>query len=222
MFLSEGNSMKSLFLFFTQSEMGAPDYLSRIGEQGAEILSETIISFLSESLKIPVEEGYQARAKSLNKDVIWRSFKEQTSFQKALEASLSLYPEILLVSGNDLRSMKTCEILAKELGLPICVENRFDKHKLSEPQIGNLDDALNKLFEYINESNCPKVFLVGTSMESILEWIKDKSREEYTDDFANIIKLATENNTIPTVFVSGLEKNKEHCKWIFDLPKETN
>ncbi|KAB8036767.1 hypothetical protein GCL60_13060 [Silvanigrella paludirubra] len=214
--------MKSLFLFFTQSEMGAPDYLSRTGEQGAETLAETIISFLSESLKIRILDNFEARAQSLNEDVLWRSFKEQSSFQKAVAASLSLYSEVLLLSGSDVRSMKTCEVLAKSLALPICVENRFDKHKKSEPQLGTLNDAMSTLFENIQEENCPKVFLIATSIESLIEWVQEKKVADYTDYFEKIIHLSSENNVIPTVFVSGLEKENNEFKWIFDLPKETN
>ena len=214
--------MKSLFLFFTQSEIGATDYLSRTGEQGAETLTETIISFLSDSLQIHILKDFEARAQSLKEDVLWRSFKDQNDFQRACKASLSHYPEILLLSGNDIRSLKTCEVLAKGLALPICVDNRIDKHKNSKPYIGTLNEVIVTLIEKMDEKNCPKVFLVATSFDALLEWVKEKNIEDYSDYFEKVLKLSSESNTIPTVFISGLEKDKDHFKWIFDLPKETN
>ena len=214
--------MKSLFLFFTQSEMGAPEYLSRTGEQGAETLTETISSFLSESLKLKVLDGYEKRAASLNEDPIWRSFKEQGEFQKAVEASLALYPDILMVSGNDLRTFKTCEVLARALALPICVDHRFDKHELSEPKIGNLKDALENLTQIITEENNPKVILVGTSLESIIEWVKAQNLKDYTENFDKILRISSEKDSIPTVLISGFVKENNTIEWIFDLPKELN
>lgn len=214
--------MKSLFLFFTQSEMGAPEYLSRTGEQGAETLTETVISFLSESLKINILDGYEKRAISLNEDHIWKSFQGQGEFQKAVQASFALYPEILVVSGNEKRTFKTCEILAKGLALPVCVDNRFDKHALSNPQIGCLKDALENLSQLITSENNPKVILVGTSLDSILEWVKSQNIQDYSENFDKILHASSENDTIPTVFISGFVKENNEMKWIFDLPKEIN
>ncbi|APJ04533.1 hypothetical protein [Silvanigrella aquatica] len=214
--------MKSLFLFFTQSEMGAPDYLSRTGEQGAETLTETIISFLSETLKINIQEKYDIRAKSLNEDVIWRSFKEQDSFEKAISASLKLFPDIIMVSGNEDRTFKTCETLAKGLALPICVDNRFDKHTLSNPQIGTLKDALERLSQFFSNENNPQIVLVGTSLNSILEWIKSLNLPEYSDNFEKILNLSSKNDSIPTVLIAGFSKENNNVEWIFDLPREEN
>ncbi len=213
--------MKSLFLFFTQSEMGAPNYLSRTGEQGVETLTETIISFLTESLKINILNGYEKRATSLNEEPIWRSFKEQGAFQNAVQASLDLYPEILVVSGNDLRSFKTCEVLSRGLALPICIDNRFDKHSLSNPKIGRLADALEKLLQLITEENCPKVILVGTSIDSILEWVKEQNIKDYSESFDKILRISSENDTIPAVLISGFSKENNVTEWIFDLPSES-
>jgi hypothetical protein len=214
--------MKTLFLFFSQSEIGAPDYLSRTGEQGVETFTETIVSFLTNSLQIKILDGYEKRAKSLNEELVWRSFKEQGVFQKAVQASLRLYSEILIVSGNDSRTFKTCEVLAKDLALPICVDNRFDKHELSNPKIGGLNDALENLIQFITDENCPKVILVGTSLDSILEWIKQKNIKDYSANFDKILRISSENDTIPTVFISGFVKENNVMEWIFDLPKETH
>ncbi len=213
--------MKSLFLFFTQSEMGAPEYLSRTGEQGAETLTETIISFLTESLKINILDGYEKRATSLNEDLIWRSFKEQGAFQNAFQASINLYPEILVVSGNDSRTFKTCEVLARGLALPICVDNRFDKHSLSNPKIGTLENALENLSQLITEENSPKVILVGTSLDSILEWVKEQKIKDYSENFDKILRISSENDSIPTVLISGFIKENNAIEWIFDLPNES-
>lgn len=214
--------MRSLFLFFTQSEIGAPGYLSRTGEQGATTLTETIISFLSESLRINILDGHEKRVSSLNEEPIWRSFQEKESFHKAIHASLTLYSEILVVAGNDVRTFKTCEVLASELALPICVDPRFDKHSLSIPKIGCLKDALENLANVLSEKNNPKVILVGTSLESILEWIKGQNIEDYSEHFEHILRMSSENDIIPTVFISGFVKENNVIEWIFDLPKENN
>ena len=71
------------------------------------------------------------RVHSLNEDVIWRSFKEQREFKNALTASMQTF-RCRIVCGNEIRTLKTTEVLAKVLALPICVDNRIDKWKDSK------------------------------------------------------------------------------------------
>lgn len=218
----EGMKMQALFLFYTQGEAGAPDYLSRTGEQGAESFAETITSFLSESLQIELVNTYAVRAKSLNEDVKWRSFKEQSVFPAALEAALQLCGEVLIVAGSDFRTLKTSEVLAKALALPICVENRFDKFKDSKPYIGNLTEALDNLLLQLKIDTCPKVVLVGTSCSALLEWISTQKNADELQQFAEILRISSENDTIPAVFIAGMSKEHEKIGWVMDLPKITD
>lgn len=206
--------MKMLFLFFTQSEMGALNYLSRVGEQGAEILAETIISFLTDNLNIQILNEYNSRTSSLSNEIKWKAFKEECDYQNAVTASLKLSPDILLVSGNDLRTLKTCEVLAKELALPICVDKRFDTSDLST--------ALDRLISTISDENCPKIILVGTSLHAIIGWIKLQNRCDYSIDFDELMNISSKNDTIPTVFISGFSKENNISEWIFDLPQKIN
>lgn len=214
--------MKALFLFFTQGEAGAPEYLSRTGEQGAEAFAETISAFISESLKIPITANYSARAKSLNEDAIWRSFKQQTDFSNAMRASLQFYSEVLIVAGNDHRTLKTAETLAKCLALPICVDNRLDKYKESKPYIGNLTSSLIDLIENFEENFCPKIVLVGTALKSLLEWVEAHKSLEEVQQFAEILTISSENDCIPAVFIAGMNKDGGNISWVMDLPKIIN
>lgn len=214
--------MKTLFLFFTQGEAGAPEYLSRTGEQGAEAFAETISTFIQESLKIQIGNSYTERVHSLNEDVIRRSFKEQREFKNALTASMQLLSDVVIVCGNEIRTLKTTEVLAKVLALPICVDNRIDKWKDTKPYQGNLSNALNDLISYFNTELCPKIVLVGTSSQGLIEWIGTQKNPEEVQQFEHILSVTSENDTIPAVFIAGMNKENEKINWVMDLPKLIN
>ncbi|WGL60786.1 hypothetical protein QEJ31_04145 [Pigmentibacter sp. JX0631] len=214
--------MKALFLFFTQGEAGAPEYLSRTGEQGAETFAETISTFISESLKIPINTSYSERAKSLNDEVIWRSFKQQSDFSNAMKASLQFYSEVLIVAGNENRTLKTAETLAKTLALPVCVDNRIDKYKESKPFSGTLTTSLIDLIGNFEESLCPKIVLVGTAMKPLLEWVESHKNLDEVQQFAEILNISSENDSIPAVFIAGMNRDDNNISWVMDLPKIIN
>lgn len=219
---TERSIMKALFLFFTQGEAGAPEYLSRTGEQGAETFAETISTFISESLKIPIATCYSERAKSLNDEVIWRSFKQQSDFPNAMKASLQFYSEVLIVSGNESRTLKTAETLAKSLALPVCVDNRLDKYKESKPFSGTLTTSLIDLIKNFEEHLCPKIVLVGTAMKPLLEWVESYKSLDEVQQFAEILNISSENDSIPAVFIAGMNRDENNISWVMDLPKIIN
>ncbi|BBH54009.1 hypothetical protein [Fluviispira sanaruensis] len=213
--------MKSLFLFFTQGEAGAPQYLSRTGEQGAEALSETIFTFLKDSLHLDLLSTLEARAKSLNEDILWKSFKEPASLPQAIQASIRLFPQLLLLAGNEMRSLKTTEILANRIALPVCVDERLDRHASSKPEIGTLKDALNDLSKLLSNEINPSIILVGTSFNSLSEWIRTHIPANKCVEFEKILSISSENDVIPSVLIAGFEKEDGQEKWFFDLPDKS-
>ncbi|WP_186647575.1 hypothetical protein [Fluviispira vulneris] len=210
--------MKSLFLFFTQGEAGAPQYLSRTGEQGAEALSESIFTFLKDSLHLDLLSNIEARTKSLNEDNMWKSFKDPTSLPNAIQASVGLCPQLLLLAGNDMRSLKTSEILANRMALPVCVDKRLDRHAGLQPEIGTLNDALMDLSNLLNNEINPPIILIGTSVNALLGWIKNHIPANKYAEFEKILSISSENDVIPSVLIAGFEKEEGQEKWFFDLP----
>ncbi|KAB8027963.1 hypothetical protein [Fluviispira multicolorata] len=210
--------MKSLFLFYTQGEAGAPHYLSRTGEQGAETLTETIFSFLTESLHLDLKSTLDERINSLNEDVKWRSFKDKSLFLEAVKTSVNLFSELIIISGSDDRTLKTTEFLAKKLALPACVDERIDRHSLLKPELGTLQEALTDFTQHLNEDLNPALVLVGTSLNALLEWVKMQVPNNTHEDFEKILKMSSENDIIPSVLIAGFEKEGENIRWILDMP----
>lgn len=212
--------MKCLVLFYTQGEAGAPQYLSRAGEMGAQSLSETLLLFLQDNFKLDIKTNFNERARSLNQDEKWKQFSGQDNFLRAMEESLALYSDILLIAGNDARTLKTAQYISENFALPICVNDKLDKYQESKPFIGNLTQELPIILsQFINKN--PSVLIVGTSIVALLEWIRFKTDEKDYNMFCQILNMSSENDTIPAVFVAGYENSDGVEKWFFDLPYES-
>ncbi|RDB35180.1 MAG: hypothetical protein DCC88_11440 [Spirobacillus cienkowskii] len=211
--------MQSVFLFYTQAELGAPGYLSRTGEQGAETLAETVFSFLTEGFGINIEQNFEKRSTSLSQDEIWKSFKDSNSFAHALSASSDFYQDVLIVAGSHSRTLKTSEYIAKILALPVSVDDRLDKYINPNYQSGTLIDGLNNLVKVLPSVKSPKVILVATSLMSIVEWVKSLKLKNYSNDFEKILMHSSENDTIPSVLIAGFTNEAGKEEWLIDLPE---
>lgn len=210
--------MKILFLFYTQAEAGAPGFLSRSGEEAAGNLAQTVHTFLSGSLGIELESGAEARAKSLNDEVQWRSFKSAESFPSALKAASGLFSEVLFFSGENSRSLKTAEPVAQACSLPVCVDKRFDRTSDDKPSIGVLADAIEMLTQgaLFDLDHHPRCVLISTSQNALLEWTSSHMPKEKWQDFSAVFKQSTLEDKIPAVFACGCEKNGDSVQWIFE------
>ena len=211
--------MKCLVLFYSQSEAGAPQYLSRVGGLGAESLAQTLHSFLQESFKIDFKEKFVERSNSLNLNENWKNFKNKESFFSATKESCDLFPQVLLLAGNENRTLKTAGYLGQTFALPICIHESLDKHSESKPFIGSLSQELPKILNQL-EKYCPAVIIIGTSLPSLLEWIQTKTEKINYEIFNKVFQASSENDTIPAVFIAGYEKMGENENWIFDVPEE--
>lgn len=213
--------MKLMFLFFTQSEGGAPGYLSRKGEETASALADSFEQFFEGSLGLTLKEGFEARATSLGEDIRWKAFRYQDSFSQAVAASLRLYPHALLVSGGALRSLKTSESIASQMALPVCVDERLDRTSVDKPQKGTCDDAMMELtrtLRGVDAAQQLKLVMCGTSVEALSEWAKEKIPLEKQDDFIRTLHHATSAASVPTILACGLELGPDGKEsWIFDL-----
>lgn len=207
--------MNTLFLFFTQAEGGAKNYLSRKGDDAAANLAETIAQFLVGTLSLDLSKGFDARVKSLDEDLQWRAFKQQASLRNAAEAALNLEPTILVVSGGDWRSLKTAEAVATQLALPVCVDEKVDGD--FEKKQPGLKEALMVWEQWIATGVLsPKVVLVGTSLKNLTTWLEGKFEPEKFRNTKQILEESTQNDTIPAVFAAGTTGTNAHLEWIFD------
>jgi hypothetical protein len=210
--------MKILFLFYTQSEAGAPGFLSRNGEESAGNLAQTLFGFASETLKLPLDDAFEARAQSLTEDIRWRAFKKPESLEQAVRAASQLYPDLLLFSGESTRSLKTAEPVAQVCALPVCVDARLDRCTEDKPRQGVLSEAIHDLISTHVESlvNKPRTIWVATSQKALLEWTSSLMDEPKWRDFSEVFGRSTMNDTIPTVFACGYEKTADGPRWVVD------
>lgn len=207
--------MNTLFLFFTQAEGGAKNYLSRKGEDAAANLAETISQFLVETLSLDLSKNFDVRVKSLDEDLQWRAFKQQTSLRNAAQAALNLEPLVLVLSGGDWRSLKTTEAVATQLALPICVDEKVDGD--AEKNQPGLKEALVDWEHWIATGDLtPKIVLVGTSLKNLTTWLETKLDTEKFHNTKQILEESTYQDTIPAVFAAGTSRANAHLEWIFD------
>ena len=210
--------MRVLFLFFTQAEAGAPGFLSRRGEDSAANLAESLGQFLENSLQVDLTSGLPARALSLAEDLRWKAHRSQASLPVAVLASLALFPQVLLISGAQVRSLKTSEVLASEMGIPVCVDERLDLCAADKPQNGALVDALAQLVgEWLPPGEPPGAVLAATSVNALLEWLALHMDAEKHKSMAEVFFDVTEQGILPTVFACGMERHSNgSVQWVFD------
>ena len=78
------------------------------------------------------------------------------------------------------------------------------------------------MISYFNTELCPKIVLVGTSSQGLVEWIGTQKNAEEVKQFEHILSVTSENDTIPAVFIAGMNKENEKINWVMDLPKLIN
>ncbi|MCA2960214.1 MAG: hypothetical protein IOD12_08175 [Silvanigrellales bacterium] len=217
--------MKLLFLFFTQSEGGAPGFLSRKGEEAAEALAESLSTFVSDSLGLDLAVGFASRARSLEEDIRWKAFRSPGSQAAAVAASLRLFSNVLLLSGAKERTLQTAEALASGVALPVVVDARLDRapgEKTAAGALaGALSDALAALLGVLDTDAhpTPQVVLVGTSLEALDAWLPDKMPPEALTAAREALSKATLGGLFPTVFACGFERGAPESPrdvWLFD------
>lgn len=210
--------MKILFLFYTQSEAGAPGFLSRNGEESAGNLAQTLFGFASETLKLPLDDAFDVRAQSLAEDIRWRAFKKPESFEQAIRAASQFYPELLLFSGEAIRSLKTAEPVAQACALPVCVDARLDRCSEDKPSQGILAEAVHDLIaKHVDTlSDKPRTIWIATSQKALLEWTASLMDANKWQEFSDVFVQSTLNDTIPAVFACGYEKTADGPRWVID------
>jgi hypothetical protein len=213
--------VRCLVLFFTQAQSGAPGYLSRQGEEAAQHLAETLESFLCQSLQLDLLSQKASRAQSLSDDVRWRLYKGPENFAGAVQASLGLFSEVLLLSGDAERTLNTTRVVASQLGLPVCVDARLDGSSSDKKAKGLLHDALEALTNLQSplrqRPNPPKALVVGTSVDALVEWIAGFFPPEKLDSLKEILRKSTQEGQIPTVFSCGFDGESVGVEaWLFD------
>jgi hypothetical protein len=187
-----------LFLFLTQAEATTQDALSERGGKDAAQMATTLKRFLSDSLKIDLETSFH--------DPHWKQFKTKSHFKKALEASLNLFP-VLLVGGQKLKTQNTCAYVAQELALPICVDDRFDDGM-------SLEAGLKELLTHL--STPPKLILVGTSLDALSSFIQKVNADAFAH-FKIKVSQVQKDYPKPMVLMAGLQKKEKDLHWIIDL-----
>lgn len=212
--------MRILFLFYTQAESGAPGYLSRRGEDAAGNLCESLIQFLTETLSVDLQSGLEQRARSVDEDLRWRAFKKPEALGQAIGSTLALFPDVLLMAGQEERTLKTAERLASALALPVCVDQRIDANP-DDPKrrsTGGLQDALTDLLQkWLQEAHAPRSVVVGTSKAALLDWLKDWTTPEKHEALQDTLDKVTAQDSCPTVFACGYEGlSGEQGTWLFD------
>ncbi|MFZ9519280.1 MAG: hypothetical protein ACO3A4_02280 [Silvanigrellaceae bacterium] len=211
--------MKILFLLYTQAEGGAPGYLSRRGEEAAGNLAQTLFGFAQDTLLVNLDAEYEARTKSLQEDLRWRAFRNPSSFPQAIRAAHALFSDLLLVCGENSRTLKTAEPVSQMCALPVCVDPRFDRCSDDLPRTGTLTDALQDFVEkHVSDaSNSPRCVWVGTSQKALKEWLKTLMDEQKWLECIEVLEQSTQNDLLPAVFACGYEKTADsNPRWIID------
>ncbi|NBO38173.1 hypothetical protein EBU99_06290 [bacterium] len=210
--------MKILFLFYTQAEGGAPGYLSRKGEDAAGSLAQTLFGFAQDSLHIQLDSGFEQRARSLEEDIRWRTFKKSESLPQAVRAASQLFSDLLLLSGEHFRSLKTAEPVAQMCGLPVCVDIRLDRSADDKPSKGSLGEGLDDLLlsHLDNLAEKPRCVCVATSQGALLGWLKPLVDADKWQSICDVMVKTTAEDSLPAVFACGYEKTAQGPRWIID------
>jgi hypothetical protein len=207
---------QKLYLFLTQAEGGAPGYLSRLGESGVENAVDNIESFL-QNLGLDLQCGLRERQELLGQSDRVQSVGGPGQQRAATLFALDVHPEVMLLSGEHIRSMKTVEGVAQRLALPVVVDRRVDRSSFATPVIGVLGDALKDLetqwlcaggpVDGSSVSGHPKVVIVATALEALAEWVQklssDRDRQEEGQALVAALREASEQDTIPAVWIAG-------------------
>lgn len=207
---------QKLFLFVTQAEGGAPGYLSRLGESAVQNAVDNIETFLC-SLGLDVVSEREARQKALSQREDVEKVSGAGQQRDATRFALSVYHDVLLVSGEQMRSMKTSEGVAQRFGLPVVVDRRVDRSSQLTPAIGVLGDALRDLeSDWLSEDDVltssarcahPRVVIVVTALDALCEWVQALSanlgRPTAGVELAAAFREASEHDTIPAVWIAG-------------------
>ncbi len=219
--------MKLLFLFFTQSEGGAPGYLSRRGEEAAESLADSLGQFLGQSLGVDVASGFDDRARSLEEDIRWRAFRSPASVGEAVAASLRLYSDVLLMAGGRERTLNTARAVSSRLALPVTVDARADGVPGEKGPSGVLADVLTDLVGppnigggegWLTPAQAPRAVVMGTSVEALGAWLSTRLPAEQHASLVSALSNTTQDGLFPTVFACGFDRDETsgHHTWMFD------
>lgn len=210
--------MKILYLFYTQAEAGAPGFLSRQGEESAGNLAQTLFQFANETLHLPLENDIESRVQSLTEDIRWRAFKTPESLSQAVRSASLFYPDLLLLSGEQTRSLKTAEPVAQACALPVCVDPRLDRCSDDKAVHGTLAEAMLSLEERLLAQlpQKPRCIWISTSQKALVEWTSTLMPQEKWQEFAGVFSKSTMGDTIPAVFACGYEKTADGPRWIID------
>jgi hypothetical protein len=211
--------MKILFLLYTQAEGGAPGYLSRRGEEAAGNLAQTLFGFAQDTLKVDIDVDYERRTQSLQEDLRWRAYRSPSSLPQAVRASHELFGEILLLSGEHFRTLKTAEPVSQMCALPVCVDPRMDRSSDDKPLKGTLADALRELTDVhlATLASVPRCVWVATSQKALLEWIRPLMDLEKWESCREVMQQSTQNDLQPAVFACGFERSSDGTsRWVID------
>ena len=217
--------MKTLFLFVTQAQNGAPGYLSSLGEQCAENLAENLVDFFEKQLSLDLQKDFEERAKVLNHDPKWKTFKTEQHYLNSINESLKLYPKVLFLCGTHYLSQKTILPLAERLALPVNLHAHFDifDEKKQDEHTDKLNLILEKTLQFIATENLyPHICLVITNIHTLTHWIESlqiKNPQQVVDS----LNENSNNNSQPVVFICGCEVHikqeqdkQTEIKWIIE------
>jgi hypothetical protein len=218
--------MQHLVLFLTQGEGGAPGYLSRLGEDGAISLAETLEQFLK-GLGFNFEDGAAQRSAGLY--AIGPA--EKVSFEVSLAAALGIYGEVLVCSGASTRSRKTLEPLVEHLVLPVVVVDGLDVSATQAQELRkdvDLAASLPRIFDQ-NESTgksgigppLPRLVLIQTSLAALGEWLVGASEPSVAGALVDSLREASEGDRVPVLAALGYE-GPWPGRWIIDSGDGSN
>ncbi len=211
--------MRRLYLFVTQAEGGAPGYLSALGERAMENTIENLKGFLG-GLGLDFEVSRVEREAQLSNASAVSAVGEPGQQAAAVKFSLSVFGDVLLISGEHIRSMKTAEGISQEFVLPVVVDRRADRNRDSQPSVGTLADVLSDLEENWlsahsqeeGKSESPRLVLVLTSLETLGQWLETILPTDRLQPAVEALQEASEGDSVPAVFVVG----REQAGWVID------
>lgn len=207
---------QKLFLFLTQAEGGAPGYLSRLGEAAVQNAVDNMESFIC-GLGLDMASGREARQEALSQAEAVKRVSGAGQQRDAARFALSVHHDVLLLSGEHMRSMKTAEGIAQRFGLPVVVDRRVDRSSELTPAVGVLGDALRDLeTDWLTERELsasssrlvhPRVVIVATALSALCEWVQSLSAHlghgAAGAELSSALHEASENDSIPAVWIAG-------------------
>lgn len=206
-----------MVIFFTESEAGAPGYLSKKGEMSARTLSESLELFVKNSLAINIDKNHASRLERINENIL----KDHKDVSLSLRECYLFFKEIFILSGVTPSLKNTSQILGEKLAIPISLSHELkDTVSQDSKKYCPISKVLKEVFQFIKkEAPLLKLILLCAPLHDLKSFLKDKVADPIK--YKNLLRSldeVTQEKSISTAFISGVELHKEKEEtWILDL-----